>query len=52
MSARKQVLRLTVENGRRKLMRNKMERKTLSTVYVDPEPSMQIICEHILFGSL
>lgn len=49
MSARKQVLRLTVESGRRKLMRNKMVRKTLSPVYVDLE--MQIICEHILFGS-
>lgn len=52
MSARKQVLRLPVENGRRKLMRNKMVRKTLSPVHVDPEPEMQMTCEHILFGSL
>lgn len=37
MSARKQVLRLTAENGRRNLMRNQMVRKTQSPVYVDPD---------------
>lgn len=51
MSARKQVLRLTVENGRRNEMHNKMLRKTLSSVYVNLKLEKQIIYGHVLFGS-
>lgn len=52
MSASKQVLRLTVENGRKKEMHNKTQKKMLPSVYVNPKLQILWLCVNIFFAEV